>query len=70
MLTSIFIFFITAQPQIITRSEEIPCGLLVVSGVDDNGDGILTEDEIIAKVIICDKDKGKLQKPIIRTQGI
>lgn len=48
-------------------SEEIPCGLMVSSGVDENRNGKLEKSETIVEIVICDKDRGKLQKPIIRT---
>lgn len=57
------------EPVILVRTREIPCGFETSAGVDTDRDGILSLDERITIVIICDKDKGKLQPPIIRTQG-
>lgn len=53
-------------PSSLVDSIEIPCGLQVRAGVDDNQDGVLTDDEVITTVTICDKDQGPLQPPIIR----
>jgi len=56
----------------LTDSIEIPCGLMVRSGVDENDDGKLSPKEIIIEILICDENDTKGQKvgvlpPIVRT---